>query len=203
MSVKSFDELVTLIQEDITSTDTRMRDSVSPEEKVAVTLRYLAMGCSFGELHFNYCLGKSTTTGIVRQVCEALWRLMARNFVPKPKRANFPNCIGAVNGKHARITMPEHSGSLYHNYKHYFSIVLFSNLRRQLLLFLRDYGKNSDSVIFKNSNFYKRLLETSLNIPTAKPIYNADTTPLPHVLVGDEAFALMDNIMRPYAGNSL
>lgn len=65
------------------------------------------------------------------------------------------------------------------------------------------YGKSSDSAIFKNSVFYKKLLEKSLNIPKPKSISRVDPTPLPHVIVGDKAFGLAENLMRPYAGKGL
>ena len=39
MSVKSFDELLGLIQEEISSTNTLMRDAICPEEKLVITLR--------------------------------------------------------------------------------------------------------------------------------------------------------------------
>ena len=39
MSVKSFDELLGLIQEEICSSNTMMRDSICPEEKLVITLR--------------------------------------------------------------------------------------------------------------------------------------------------------------------
>jgi hypothetical protein len=36
------------------------------------------------------------------------------------KRTNFPNCIGAVDGKHIRIRKPYESGSQFFNDKNFF-----------------------------------------------------------------------------------
>jgi len=33
------------------------------------------------------------------------------------KTANFQNYLGAVDGKHIRVIKPEHSGSMFYNYK--------------------------------------------------------------------------------------
>lgn len=122
------------------------------------------------------------------------------------KYTNFPNCIGAIDGKHIRIIKPVESGSLYYNYKNFHSTVLLAVCDANYCFISVDigaYGKSNDSTIFKNSVFYKKLVEKRLNIPDPKPISMIDTTPLPHVIVGDEAFSLMENVMRPYCGKSL
>jgi hypothetical protein len=33
------------------------------------------------------------------------------------RKANFPRCLGSVDGKHIRVMKPEHSGSMFYNYK--------------------------------------------------------------------------------------
>lgn len=65
------------------------------------------------------------------------------------------------------------------------------------------YGKDSDSLIFQNSRFNKKLESGDLNIPTGKPLPGMDHPALPYVFVGDEAFSLSQNVLRPYSGKFL
>ena len=46
------------------------------------------------------------------------WLSIAEDFRAK---ANFPNCIEALDVKHIRIIKPEHNSSMFYNYKHFFS----------------------------------------------------------------------------------
>lgn len=52
---------------------------------------------------------------------EQEWRDVADGF---QSRWQFPNCIGAIDGKHVLLRPPAKSGSYFFNYKHTFSIVL-------------------------------------------------------------------------------
>nr|XP_022904739.1 protein ALP1-like [Onthophagus taurus] len=161
----------------------------------------------------------TTVRTIVKQVCTALWSELKSEYLREPtkevwediarifqQRANFPNCIGAVDGKHIRIIQPPRSGSLYFNYKKYFSIVLLAIADADYKFIYIDvgaYGKCSDSTIFKDSTLYQKLINKTLQIPEKQPITSIDSTLMPYVFVGDEAFPLTENIMRPYPGTNL
>lgn len=184
------------------------------------SFRYLAIGCSLGTLSYDYRIGKSTVATIIPHVCETIWKKLRPIVMSEPtkekwyeistifeKNSKFPNCLGALDGKHIRLIQPEHTGSMYYNYKNYFSLVLLALADANYCFVWVDigaYGKNSDSGIFKNSSLYKKLTERSLDLPEPKAllIQNGQTV-LPYVIVADEAFGMMENLMRPYGGRSL
>ncbi|XP_044133206.1 uncharacterized protein LOC122925927 [Bufo gargarizans] len=139
MSMESFDHLLTSLHPDLNFRDTSMRRSISAEQRLIVTLRFLATGNSFASLHFEFLLGISTISGIVCHTCKVIWQRLRDAVMPTPKAedwlriaegffqsAQFPNCIGALDGKHIRVKKPPHSGSRFFNYKQYFSVVLMA-----------------------------------------------------------------------------
>lgn len=72
----------------------------------------------------------------------------------------FPNCVGCINGKHVRIRNLNNSGSMYRNYKHYFSVVLQGIAGPDYKFITIDigaYGKESDGGVFSNSRLSGRL----------------------------------------------
>lgn len=130
------------------------------------------------------------------------WKSIEREFA---NRWNFPNCIGALDGKHVVIEAPANSGSLFYNYKNTFSIVLMALVDADYRFIAVDvgaYGKNSDGGIYANSTFGKAIDEGTFNVPDDKPLPGS-AEPLPHVIVGDKAFPLRRNIMRPYPGSQI
>ncbi len=180
--------------------------------------RYLASGNSLTDMAERYSIGRSTAGYIVRSVSIAIWGIMKDECIPPltnkrwleiadgfQKRTSFPHCIGAVDGKHIRLKNPFHSGSLFYNYKNYFSISLLAIADSNYCFIYVDvgsYGKDSDSTNFQNSTFSRALMRGTLNIPNSEPISNA-TPALPYVIVGDEAFGLSKHLLRPYSGTHL
>ncbi|KAJ4924978.1 hypothetical protein JOQ06_003925 [Pogonophryne albipinna] len=132
------------------------------------------------------------------------WRAIAAGF---QERWNFPNCVGAIDGKHVVIQAPANSGSLYFNYKSTHSLVLLAVVDAQYLFRVVDvggFGRSSDSGSLRNSAFGESLRDGSLQLPPDTVIPGAERLGLlPHVLVGDEAFPLLDNLLRPFPGRHL
>lgn len=120
-------------------------------------------------------------------------------------RWKFPNCVGCIDGKHVRIKKPLHSGSMYRNYKQYFSIVLQAVAGpdyRFLAIDIGAYGKESDGGIFRHSNLSKKLETGALGVQRLSGLPGTETT-VPHVLLGDEAYPLKTYLMRPYPVSKL
>jgi hypothetical protein len=96
---------------------------------------------------------------------------------------------------------PDDSGSQFFNYKNFFSTVLTALVDADYCFISIDagaYGAASDSNIFKNTNLYKELEEHQLSLPDCRLLPNDDNgTPMPFVMVGDEAFALSEHVLRP------
>jgi hypothetical protein len=62
-----------------------------------------------------------------------------------------------------------------------------------------DLERNSDGVVFRNSSFGQLLKQGKLNVPTPTTLPGQMIDdPFPYYLVGDEAFPLLPNLMRPY-----
>lgn len=135
---------------------------------------------------------------------EETWRQIANKFATV---THFPNCLGAIDGKHIRIQKPYCTGSEFMNYKNFFSVVLMAVVDADYCFTSIDigsYGSASDSHIFQKSNFGQRLSQGQLNIPPDQTLPNDETgLPMPFVFVADEAFALTDHVQRPFGRRNL
>ncbi|KAK0155258.1 Endogenous retrovirus group V member 1 Env polyprotein [Merluccius polli] len=87
---------------------------------------FMASGDSLVSLAYSYRLGHATVMNSVHMVCAAIEKTMMERFLPRPtqetweevaqgfwEKWNFPNCLGAIDGKHVTIQAPALSGSQY------------------------------------------------------------------------------------------
>ena len=158
-------------------------------------------------------MGPATVSQIVKEMVKALWDILQPLHMKVPtqqefkdiandfyKLWNFPNCTGAIDGKHVRIVCPPHSGTMFYNYKQYYSIVLQGLVDANYKFITIDvggYGKQSDGGTFRSSALFLHLTEGRLDIPINANLPNSEIT-APLVLIGDEAYPLLPNLLKPY-----
>uniref|UniRef100_A0A3B1K630 DDE Tnp4 domain-containing protein n=1 Tax=Astyanax mexicanus TaxID=7994 RepID=A0A3B1K630_ASTMX len=220
LSREQFDLVLMRVGPVVYRMKTNFRDPISATQRLAICLRYLATGDSYTTIASSYRVGISTVANIVREVSKAIWDSLVEDFMPVPKAAQwreiaqgymetwqFPNCVGAIDGKHVVMRAPNNSGSQYYNYKGAFSIVLLAVVDARYLFRVVDigaFGRNSDGGTLAASAFGETLREARLDLPEDMLIPGAEHLgTMPHVFVGDEAFPLRRNLLRPYPGRNL
>ena len=207
-----------LIEERITpylrKSITNFRKPLEVGLKLVVTLRHLSTGESYMSLQYQWRVGRTTICKFVPQVCKEFqqeylvcptdpeaWKKIEERF---RNRWNVPHAVGALDGKHIAIKKPKKSGSEYFN-KDYFSPVL-------LALVDADYkflwvnagasGSSSDAQIFNRSKLKRRIENGTLGLPPPEPLRPGGPD-LHYFLLGDDAFALMPWLVKPYSRRQL
>lgn len=126
------------------------------------------------------------------------WTCVANEFYD---RWNYPNCLGAMDGKHVVIVKPGKSGSTFMNYKHTFSIVLLAVVDakyRFMYVNVGAQGRISDAGVYNQSKLSKALERNLLNLPTPIALPNSNVI-MPYMFLADDAFPLKCNLMKPYS----
>ena len=95
-----------------------------------------------------------------------------------------PHVIEALDGKHVAIRKPPTSGSLYHNYKVFFFIVLLVLVDVEFRFRWVDIGTEgscSDDHIFNDSQLKEKIEDESIGFTEASPI-EPDGPDLPYFI---------------------
>ena len=172
MSPERLDHLLSLIAPFITKERCRSRTPISASERLCLCLRYLATGETQQLLAFSFRIGRATVSKAVKETCHEIWEGLQGEFLKVPQTAeewskiaddfetewNFPNCLGALDGKHICMECPKNGGSAYYNYKDFHSIVLLAVCDAKYCFNLVDvgsYGRKNDAAILSESVFGK------------------------------------------------
>lgn len=115
-------------------------------------------GETYSSLQYAFRVSNNAISGIVSETCKVLYEVFADEYMPLPtthdewreiaegfsKRWNWHNCVGAIDGKHIAIKKPAHSGTMYYNYKGFFSMVLMAvvdSSYKFIYVHVGDYGR--------------------------------------------------------------
>lgn len=219
MEPAMFHEMLDRLTPRLTKLDTNFRKPLEPGLKLAVTLRFLATGNSYHSLGYSFRVPHNTISMFLGDVCESIiaeygdevvqrptthdeWRAVTDKF---SARWNFPNTIGAIDGKHIAMKAPKDSGTVYHNYKGFFSIILLALVDADYKFLWVDVGANgstSDCAVFNQSDLKAALQSDTLGLPPPKAL-PGDDTDISHFVIGDDAFPLRKWMMKPFASRNL
>lgn len=218
MTKSVFDTLLSKIERKLTHAPTHILP-ISAKQRLAVSLRLLASGNSLQSIAFSFRMGKSTVSNIINETCDAIIESLSTECLPSPtedkwriisdgfnSKWNFPHCVGAIDGKHVRMQCPDNSGSECFNYKRYFSFILMAAVDCDYCFTCVDigaYGRESDSSVFSSSKFGQLILNDKLDLPDPEPLSQSSNEIFPFVFVGDDAFPLKSNLMKPYPGANI
>ncbi|XP_031329600.1 putative nuclease HARBI1 [Photinus pyralis] len=214
MDEDTYLQLLSLVAPLIKRKDNVMREAIPAHERLTATLRFLATGRTYEDLKFSTIISPQALSYIIPETCEAIWEVLHKDFMKFPRLEqdwrnisqrfqelwNFPHCLGAIDGKHVSIIPPSGSGSYYYNYKGFNSMVLLALVDANYRILMCDFGTNgrvSDGGVLQNTKFFEKLQNNLLNIPGEETIRNTDRS-LPYVFIGDDAFPLRVDLMKPF-----
>lgn len=131
MDLQTFYELLHLIGPKIEKQHV-IRFPISASTRLEICLRYVASGDSISSISFAFRVGVNTVSKIISETCEAIWNILkdkvfleitedlwrekANEF---ETQWNFPNCIGAIDGRHMTIVV-----CFFSNHLIYFFLIL-------------------------------------------------------------------------------
>ncbi|KAB0800103.1 hypothetical protein PPYR_07983 [Photinus pyralis] len=81
MDPDTFKILLNLISPIISKQNTKLRESISAEERLMATLRYLATGRSFEDLKFSTGISSSALCQIIPETCKALYQVLKKEYM--------------------------------------------------------------------------------------------------------------------------
>ena len=125
------------------------------------------------------------------------WRAIADKFYEK---WNFPHTCGTLGGKHVACRCPPKTGSMYYNYKGFYSVVLMALVDADYKFIWADVGgtgSESDAQIYNDSELRECAEDGTIGFPDPDPIPN-DYQDVSYFFIGDDAFALRPTMMKPY-----
>ncbi|XP_066925582.1 putative nuclease HARBI1 [Clytia hemisphaerica] len=208
MSPGRMDHLLSIVGPLIKKKDTNFRKAIPAAERLMLLIRI--------SLTYLFRMGPKSVSRILSETSEALVSVLMDSYVTVPSHQDqwrkiasdfeclwqFPRVLGAIDGKHVMIEAPPNSGSLHHNFKGFFSIVLMAICDAKYNFTFVDvgqYGSNNDSGILLYSKILDTFENNTQNVPGREMVPGTEMD-IPYFLLDDEIFPLKEWLMLPFPG---
>ncbi|XP_068200467.1 uncharacterized protein [Palaemon carinicauda] len=140
MNRNTFYNILSKVKPYIMKEDTNMRQSISAEAQLHATLLFLSTECSYRSLQYTTSICNQSLSAIIPEICKQIYEVLRKDYLRTPSTSeerknvsndfwrmwNFPNCLGAIDGKHIEMRQPPGTGSYFYNYKGTYSIILMA-----------------------------------------------------------------------------
>ena len=135
MSKQTFPYLCNRVRPSIEKRSTCLRQPISVEKQVAITLWYLATPMEYRSI--GHLFGVARTAFVfVHEMCTAIVDVLRKAYISFPKSDKVkqvvdgfqrtwgvPQCCGAIDGCHIPISAPAMNHTNYYNWKGFYSVV--------------------------------------------------------------------------------
>ena len=95
MSPERFVHLLTVVREQIEKNNTDIRESFPVAGRLAINFRYLASGEIQQSLSCSYCIGRSTLSTIIAEICRAIYTASKDCYLKNPSTEDDSKAVDA------------------------------------------------------------------------------------------------------------
>ena len=211
MSRETFEYLCQRLHTFLSKKNTLMRQSLTVQQRVAITLWCLATPTEYRTIAHLFGVARSTVCQVVHETCQAIVDHLMSTYVKFPtgnqlKRVTetflskwgVPQCVGAIDGCHIPIAAPVGNHTDYYNRKGWYSMILQGVVDANycfLDIYIGWPGSVHDVRVFVHSPIYKRVTENCL-LPNKT--LSIDGVDVPLYFIGDSAYPLQTWLMKPF-----
>ena len=165
---------------------------------------------------FSYRVGHSTVCNIIKHTCTAIYNSLRLLYIRTPTSYfdwekissefnqywNFSHCIRSIDGKHVVIQAPNGAGSLYIITISILIVLFYWASATPNIVLHYSISVITEGSVLRNSSFGGALESNQLSVPQPEHIQDCPK-PLSYVFLGNAAFLLRENILRPCPGKYL
>ena len=195
--------------------DTHFRQAISVEQRVGITLWFLATPAEYRTIGHLFGVARCTVCVIVKEVCEAIVCVLQPQYIQFPTGEmltrtvqgfeqiwKVPQCVGAIDGSHIPILAPANNHTDYYNRKGWYSMLVQGTVDYKYCFIDINVGWPGgvhDARVLVNSMLYKKGVDGTL-MPESTRVIGGGQVPL--YLIGDSAYPLQCWLMKPFPHNS-